>query len=79
VLVLTSRSKNYPEDALILLSLALVLVLTYLGFRFAQSLLTVLKASRVRLLTRLMGLIMAALAAQFVHEGLIAAFPSLHR
>jgi len=77
-LVLTSRSKNYLEDALILLSLALVLLLTYLCFRFAQSLLSVLKESRVRLLTRVMGLIMAALAVQFVLEGLGAAFPSLH-
>ncbi|MBU4233422.1 MAG: MarC family protein, partial [Proteobacteria bacterium] len=37
VLVLTSRSKNYLEDVLILLSLSLVLILTYLCFRFAQS------------------------------------------
>ena len=78
VLVLTSRSKNYQEDGLILLSLALVLLLTYLCFRFAQSLLSVLKESRIRLLTRIMGLIMAALAVQFVVEGLSAAFPSLH-
>ena len=77
-LVLTSRSKNYLEDVLILLSLALVLLLTYLCFRFAQSLLSVLKESRVRLLTRVMGLIMAALAVQFILEGLGAAFPSLH-
>ena len=77
VLVLTSRSKNYLEDGLILLSLALVLLLTYLCFRFAQSLLSVLKETRIRLLTRLMGLIMAALAVQFVLEGLMAAFPSL--
>jgi multiple antibiotic resistance protein len=78
VLVLTSRSKNYLEDVLILLSLALVLLLTYLCFRFAQSLLSVLKETRIRLLTRLMGLIMAALAVQFVLEGLMAAFPALH-
>ena len=78
VLVLTSRSKNYLEDVLILLSLTLVLLLTYLCFRFAQSLLSVLKETRIRLLTRLMGLIMAALAVQFVLEGLRAAFPALH-
>jgi multiple antibiotic resistance protein len=77
VLVLTSRAKNLLENGLILLSLALVLLLTYLCFRFAQSLLSVLKETRVRLLTRLMGLIMAALAVQFVLEGLMAAFPSL--
>jgi len=77
VLVLTSRSKNLLEDGLILLSLALVMLLTYLCFRFAQSLLGLLKETRIRLLTRLMGLIMGALAVQFVLEGLSAAFPSL--
>ena len=77
VLVLTSRSKNYQDDGLILLSLALVLVLTYLCFRFAHSLLSVLKETRIRLITRIMGLIMAALAVQFIVEGLSAAFPSL--
>jgi multiple antibiotic resistance protein len=79
VLVLTSRAKNFLENGLILLSLALVLLLTYLCFRFAQSLLSILKETRVRLLTRLMGLIMAALAVQFVLEGLMAAFPSLRQ
>jgi multiple antibiotic resistance protein len=78
VLVLTSRSKNYLEDVLILLSLAFVLLLAYLCFRFAHTLLGYLKESRLRLLTRLMGLIMAALAVQFVLEGLSAAFPALH-
>jgi multiple antibiotic resistance protein len=79
VLILTSRSKNYLEDGLILLSLALVLLLTYLCFRFSEFLLRYLKETRVRLLTRLMGLIMAALAVQFVLEGLMAAFPSLRQ
>lgn len=77
VLVLTSRSKNYLEDGLILLSLAFIFLLTYLCFRFSQSLLGYLKETRIRLLTRLMGLIMAALAVQFILEGLLAAFPSL--
>jgi len=77
-LVLTSRSKDYSGDILILLSLTLVLLIAYLGFRFAQSLLEVLKESRIRLLTRIMGLILAALAVQFVLEGLGAAFPALH-
>jgi multiple antibiotic resistance protein len=78
VLVLTSRSNSYIEDSLILLSLAIVLLLAYIFFRFAKPLLGYFKESRIRLLTRLMGLIMAALAVQFVIYGLIAAFPSLH-
>jgi multiple antibiotic resistance protein len=79
VLVLTSRSQNYLEDGLILLALVVIFLLTSIGFRFAQFLVNHLKESRIRLLTRLMGLIMAALAVQFVIDGLIAAFPSLHQ
>jgi len=79
VLVLASRSTNFLEDGLIVLSLLLVLLLTYFVFRFAQLLLNRLKETGIRLLTRLMGLIMAALAVQFVLGGLLAAFPALNR
>jgi multiple antibiotic resistance protein len=79
VLVLTSRSTSYLADGLIVLSLLIVLLLTYIFFRFAQFLLNCLKETGIRLLTRLMGLIMAALAVQFVLGGLLAAFPALHR
>ncbi|MFA5110038.1 MAG: MarC family protein [Desulfobaccales bacterium] len=78
VLILTSRAKSLLDDGLVLLSLASTLFLAYLGFRFAHLLVTYLKEARLRLLTRLMGLIMAALAVQFVIDGLTAAFPSLH-
>lgn len=77
ILVLTSRSQTPLQDGLILLALAFVLLLAYLLFRFAHALLEVFKESRVRLMTRLMGLILAALAVEFVIEGLAAAFPSL--
>lgn len=79
VLVLTSRSGSYWEDGLIILSLLLVLLLTYIFFHFAQALLNFLKETGIRLLTRIMGLIMAALAVQFVLDGLRAAFPALLR
>lgn len=77
VLVLTSRSESYIEDSLIVLSLLIVLLLAYTFFRSAQFLLSRLKETGIRLLTRLMGLIMAALAVQFVLGGLLAAFPAL--
>lgn len=74
VLVLTSRSRNLMEDGLIFLALALVMLSTYAAFRFAEPLLALLKDTGIRLLTRLMGLILAALAVQFVLDGLRAAF-----
>jgi multiple antibiotic resistance protein len=79
VLVLASRSDSLLESGLILLSLLMVFVLTYIFFRFAQVLLNFLKETGIRLLTRLMGLVMAALAIQFILDGLRAAFPFLTR
>jgi multiple antibiotic resistance protein len=79
VLVLTSRSGSFLEDGLIMVSLLTVFLLAYTFFRSAQFLLNLLKETGIRLLTRLMGLIMAALAVQFVLDGLLAAFPALKR
>ena len=78
ILVLTSRSRSHLEDGLILAALSLVMFLTYLVFRFAEQLLGFMKESGVRLLTRIMGLILAALAVEFVIQGLRAAFPAWH-
>lgn len=77
VLVLTARSQSHLEDALLLAAVACIMLITYIFFRFASQLLGFLKESGLRLLTRLMGLILAALAAQFVISGIKAAFPSL--
>lgn len=77
VLVLTARSQSHLEDALLVAAVALIMLLAYIFFRFASRLLGFLKETGLRLLTRLMGLILAALAAQFVISGIKAAFPSL--
>ncbi|MFH1596266.1 MAG: MarC family protein [Pseudomonadota bacterium] len=77
VLVLASRSQSRLEDGLLLLAIIIILFLTYICFIFADRLLAVLKESSIRLLTRIMGLILCALAVQFVIQGLLAAFPSL--
>jgi len=74
ILVLTSRSRNLMEDGLIFLALGLVMLSTYAAFRFAEPLLGLLRETGIRLLTRLMGLILAALAVQFILDGLRAAF-----
>ncbi len=77
VLVLISRAQNRVEDGLILLAIAIILFLTYISFVFADKLLVLLKESNIRLLTRIMGLILCALAVQIVLQGLLAAFPGL--
>lgn len=75
VLVLSSRAKNTLEVALLLVALTAIMSITYLFFRFAEPLLRLLKENGLRLLTRLMGLILAALAVEFVLQGLKGAFP----
>jgi multiple antibiotic resistance protein len=76
ILVLTSRSHSPLEDGLLLSALGLIMLLTYVVFRFAEQLLGFMKESGVRLLTRIMGLILAALAVEFVIQGLRTAFPA---
>jgi multiple antibiotic resistance protein len=78
VLVLTARSKNLLEDALLVTAVALIMLIAYLFFCFAARIMGLLKESGLRLLTRLMGLILAALAAEFVITGVRTAFPTLN-
>lgn len=75
VLVLSGRAKTALEVALLLMALTAIMSITYLFFRFAEPLLRLLKENGLRLLTRLMGLILAALAVEFVLQGLKGAFP----
>jgi multiple antibiotic resistance protein len=78
VLVLTARSKNLLEDVLLVAAAGLIMLLAYVFFRCAVGIMGYLKESGMRLLTRLMGLILAALAAEFVIAGIKTAFPALH-
>ncbi len=77
VLVLTSRSKSLPDDALLVGVVALIMLLCYILFISAARIMGVLKESGLRLLTRLMGLILAALAVEFIISGVKTAFPAL--
>jgi multiple antibiotic resistance protein len=77
VLVLTARSKSLQDDALLVAVVALIMLFCYLLFSSATRIMGVLKESGLRLLTRLMGLILAALAVEFVISGVKTAFPSL--
>jgi|WetSurMetagenome_2_1015567.scaffolds.fasta_scaffold189417_2 multiple antibiotic resistance protein len=77
VLVLTARSKSPLDDAILVGAVGLIMLLSYLLFAGATRVMGFLKETGLRLLTRLMGLILAALAVEFVIAGLRKAFPSL--
>jgi multiple antibiotic resistance protein len=77
VLVLTSRAKNPAESLTILAAAMIILVVTYLCFIYAHTILALIKETSLRLLTRIMGLILTALAVEFVIQGIRTAFPLL--
>jgi multiple antibiotic resistance protein len=78
-LVLTSRAQTPAETLCILLAAMIILLLCYLCFLYAKRILALIKENSLRLLTRIMGLILTALAVQFVIQGLRIAFPLLHQ
>jgi multiple antibiotic resistance protein len=77
VLVLTARSENVADDGLLVGAVGLVMILSYIFFAFASRIMHFFRVSGFRLLTRLLGLILAALAVEFVIAGLKNAFPTL--
>ena len=73
-LMLANNAKNYVELLIILLTLALVMTVAYLFFVKAARLSNVLGRTGIRFATSLMGLILAALAVQFVLDGIRKSF-----
>jgi len=73
-LMLANEAKSYLDLLIILLSLALVMIVAYLFFVNAVRLTYVLGRTGIRFATSLMGLILAALAVQFVLNGIRQTF-----
>lgn len=77
VVMLTGRAHDAMEHAAVYASIVITCLVTYLVLRGSERVAKLLGNTGMNVLTRLMGLILAALAAQFVLDGLRAAFPSL--
>jgi multiple antibiotic resistance protein len=76
VLVLTSQAQGEPlEIGLVLLMTALVLLMAYALMRAAARVSTLLGRTGVNVVTRVLGLILAALAVQYVADGLLGLWP----
>ena len=73
-MLLTSRSNGLPESLTVLGALAAVLVLTLLCLLVAGPLMKILGHRLEAMITRVLGVILAALAAQFVIDGIKASF-----
>jgi multiple antibiotic resistance protein len=74
VMLLEARSDGLAESLVVLAALAGVLVLTLLALLAAGPLMRLLGHRMEAMLTRLLGVILAALAAQFVIDGISISF-----
>lgn len=75
VMLLTARAQGTQETMVVLAALGAVLVLTLLALVAAKPLMRLLGNRVEAVITRLLGVLLAALAAQYVLDGLKAAFP----
>jgi multiple antibiotic resistance protein len=74
VMLLMARSDGLDESLVVLAALAAVLVLTLVSLLAAGWLMRLLGHRTEAMLTRLLGVILAALAAQFVIDGISVSF-----
>ena len=77
IMLLTARADTIAEDAVVLGALTLVLLLTLVALLLAGPLMKLIGAKLEAMITRILGVILAALAAQFVLDGLERSLPGL--
>ena len=74
VMLLVSRSHGIDETLVVLAALAAVMILTLAALYAAGPIMRVLGPKLEAMITRILGVLLAALAAQFVIDGISAAF-----
>ena len=72
-----SRADNIAEIAVVLAAITTVMAITFLTMLAAGPLMRLIGEKVEAMITRILGVILAALAAQFVVDGLKQSFPSL--
>ncbi len=72
IMLLTARAHGTPETLVVLAALLAVLVLTFLSLAAAGPLMKLLGTRVEAVITRLLGVLLAALAAQYVIDGVKA-------
>lgn len=74
IMLLESRSQGIEESLVVLAALGVILVMTLLALLGAGPIMRILGQRIEAVITRLLGVVLAALAAQFVINGLVGAF-----
>ena len=72
IMLLTARAHGTPETLVVLAALGAVLVLTFLALAAAGPLMKLMGTRVEAVITRLLGVLLAALAAQYVIDGVKA-------
>lgn len=71
VVILSSKAGGWPGSLLVVLSILLTLVITYWILRYAKVLLRVVGHTGLNVATRIMGLILCAMAIQYLIDGFL--------
>jgi multiple antibiotic resistance protein len=73
-MLLVSRSRGIEQTAIVIMALISVLILTLAALMAAGPIMRVLGPKLEAMITRILGVLLAALAAQFVIDGIKASF-----
>ena len=76
-MLLTARAEGVSETLVVLGAMSLVILLTLIALLAAGPIMRFVGAKLEAMITRILGVILAALAAQFVVDGLRQSFPGL--
>ena len=77
IMLLTARADTIAEDLTVLAAMTVVILLTLVALIAAGPLMRLIGAKLEAMITRILGVILAALAAQFVLDGLERSLPGL--
>ena len=69
IMVLAGEARTLPQSIVVYLSIVLTAAVCWLTLRIGERLMTRMGQTGIRVMTRIMGLLLAALAAQFVLTG----------
>lgn len=76
VVIRASQSKGWLEEIILILSIMAVFIVTYFLLRSAPYLYRILRRTGLNLLTRIMGIILTAIAVQYIINGLTTVWNS---
>jgi len=77
IMLLSARAEGFGEQMVVLGAMSLVIVLTLIALLLAGPLMRAIGVKLEAMITRLLGVILAALAVQFVLDGLERSLPGL--